>query len=72
MVGVIIDRFGKDIPIRKLDEEHFEANVEVAVSPQFLGWIASLNPSLYIAGPESVLEEMKRFTEELARTYCRD
>ena len=70
MVGVLIDRFGKDVPIHKLDAEHFETSVEVAVSPQFLGWIASLNPNIYIAGPASVKEEMTHFVKQLVQIYC--
>lgn len=69
MVGVIIDRFGKDIPIRKIDETHFETVIEAAVSPQFLGWIASLSPGLKIAGPPSVLQEMQDFVRQLSSIY---
>ena len=69
MVGVVIDRFGKDIPLRKLDEEHFVAHVEAAVSPQFFGWILSLNPGLKITAPESVLEQLRAYIKQLNDTY---
>ena len=39
MVGILIDRFGKDIPIQPVNETHFRTTVAVAVSSQFLGWI---------------------------------
>ncbi|MBR3279537.1 MAG: WYL domain-containing protein [Lachnospiraceae bacterium] len=39
MAGVVIDRFGKDIPIKPLDETHFQAEVKATISPQFIGWI---------------------------------
>ena len=62
-VGVFIDRFGKDITIRKIDDEHSEINVNVNVSPQFFGWIFSLGKDVRVAGPSEVVEEMKKEAE---------
>ena len=59
MCGVFIDRFGKDISIRKVDEEHSEINVSVHVSPQFFGWIFSLGKDVKVVGPSEVIEQMK-------------
>jgi predicted DNA-binding transcriptional regulator YafY len=57
MVGVLLDRFGKDIAIRKTDEEGWaEANVDVALSDQFLGWIFSLKDDVRIVGPQEVVD----------------
>lgn len=64
MVGVFIDRFGKDITFRPIDEKHSELNVDVYISPQFFGWIFGLGKDVQIVGPEEVAEEMK----ERART----
>ncbi|MCM1106742.1 MAG: WYL domain-containing protein [Blautia sp.] len=36
LTGIIIDRFGRDIPFSKVDEEHFKVTVNVAVSGLFL------------------------------------
>ena len=58
MVGVFIDRFGKDITIRKIDDGHCEINVNVNVSPQFFGWIFSLGKDVKVVGPSEVVEEM--------------
>lgn len=59
MCGVFIDRFGKDISIRKVDDEHSVINVNVNVSPQFFGWIFSLGKEVRVTGPEEVVQEMK-------------
>lgn len=64
MCGVFIDRFGKDISIRKVDEEHSEIHVMVNVSPQFFGWIFSLGKGVKVTGPEAVVEEMKKQAKE--------
>lgn len=67
MCGVFIDRFGKDITIMKVDDEHSVINVNVNVSPQFFGWIFSLGKNVKVVGPEDVVEEMKKQAEEFLR-----
>lgn len=69
MVGVLIDRFGKEIPILRNDADHFTAYVDVAVSPQFLGWIASLGGGLRVTAPASVVEQMRALVRTLAQQY---
>lgn len=67
--GVIIDRFGKDVFLRKADDEHFIANVNVAVSDQFLGWIIALGEGVKIVGPEDVVEQMGGVIRRLVGQY---
>jgi len=69
MVGVFIDRFGKEIPIHPAGDRRSETAVSVAVSKQFFGWIASLGRWVKIEGPDEVVQEMKEFAEKLADTY---
>ena len=69
MVGVLIDRFGKDIQIVPVDENHFEARVSVAVSAQFFGWIMALSDGIRITGPGPVLQKMKAEARRLAAQY---
>ena len=59
MVGVVIGRFGKDIMIIPVDEDHFQTTVTVAVSSHFLGWIMSLDGEIRIVGPDWVVDKMK-------------
>lgn len=65
-IGILIDRFGKDIPISKVDDQHVKTTVNVAISNQFLGWIMSLGDGIQVLGPESVVASMK---EEIQRLY---
>ena len=69
MVGVFIDRFGKDVTIRPEDENRSEIVVNVAVSKQFFGWIASLGRWVKITGPDEVVSEMRDFVMKLANVY---
>lgn len=69
MVGVMIDRFGKDIIIVPVDESHFKTIVNVAISNQFLGWIMALGGGVKITSPASVVEQMKAEINRLATQY---
>ncbi len=69
LVGVVIDRFGKDIIISPADEEHFIVNVNVAISSQFFGWVFVLGTGVKILAPENVVERMKQEIDALHDFY---
>ena len=69
LVGVMIDRFGKDLIIAPVGEDRFRITVNVAVSRQFLGWIIALGEGVKITGPADVVEEMREETRRLAAQY---
>lgn len=55
---MIIDQFGKNVIMILTDEEHFNVNVDVRVSRQFLGWVFSLGEGIKIVGPVEIVEQM--------------
>lgn len=67
--GVMIDRFGKDVSMIRLDDERFVVNVEVAVSRQFLAWIIGLGDGVTLTGPENVVEMMNAEIDRLIWQY---
>ena len=69
MVGVVMDRFGRDVVIMKEDERHFRITVPVAVSDQFFGWVFGLGKMVKIVGPESVKEKMKTALADISARY---
>ena len=69
LAGVMIDRFGKDIMMIPVDEEHFTVNVDVRVSGPFVGWIISLGEGVKIVGPDEVVEQMRMEITRLSRQY---
>ena len=69
LAGVIIDRFGKDVMMIPVDEDHFNVSVDVRVSRQFLGWVFSLGESVRILGPEAVVDQMKAEAQRLIGQY---
>lgn len=67
--GVMIDRFGKDIFMIPVDDSHFTASVNVAVSRQFLAWVFALGEGVRIVEPEAVVEQMKEEGKRLVHQY---
>ena len=69
LAGVIIDRFGKEVSLIPVDEEHFRVKVQVALSQQFLGWVLGLGDAIRIAAPEAVVSQMKEHLKKAAGLY---
>ncbi len=69
LVSVFIDRFGKDIIIAPIDDDHFRTTVTVAVSKQFFGWIMAIDGDVKVVAPDSVVRQIKEEIERLAEKY---
>ncbi len=67
--GAVVDRFGKDVSMRKDDEAHFLARVKVAVSPQFLHWVMALGDGAKIVSPQSVVDDVHAEIARLTSQY---
>lgn len=68
LLGVVIDRFGTEISIRR-DGEYLRARVNVLVSGQFFGWLCGIGGGITIEGPKKVREEYKNRLLKLAEDY---
>lgn len=69
LIGVIIDRFGKEVSTLKADEEHFVAVLSVNASPQFLGWLLSFGDKMKVISPQRVVDEVKNLTKTIYDLY---
>ncbi|MBR4670557.1 MAG: WYL domain-containing protein [Butyrivibrio sp.] len=70
MVGILLDRFGKDITIRKSTEEGYsETIVNVALSDQFFGWIFALGNGVKITAPKEVAQRFENELKERIAMY---
>ena len=65
LIGLLIDRFGKEISIRKGENDCFLGRVRLKVSSQFFGWLTGIGKEIRIASPESVREEYNTWLEEI-------
>jgi len=69
LIGVVIDRFGKEIDIRKRDDNTFSIRIKIAVSNQFFGWLTGLGTGTLILGPTSVIENYRQYLEKISLQY---
>lgn len=69
LAGVVIDRFGKDIAIKKADENNFIISVDIAVSPVFFGWLVSLGSKVKVLGPSWVKRELEKNCKKILNYY---
>lgn len=69
LAGVMIDRFGQDAAMRKKDTDHFYLRAEVAVSPQFFGWLTGFGDGVVIEKPETVKDEYRSWLAEILHMY---
>lgn len=69
LAGVVLDRFGRDIPLRRDRDGLLLARVDVMVSDQFYGWLAGLGSRIEVAGPPWVREEYCGRLREILERY---
>ncbi len=69
MIGIVLDRFGREISIRKLEEGVAGVKIRVAVSMQFYGWLTGLGREVCILTPEYVKKGYADYLGEIIRNY---
>lgn len=65
LTGVMLDRFGKDVLLRKDSDAHYSIRTEVAISGHFFGWLAGLGKQVKIVSPDSVREQYKLYLSDI-------
>lgn len=71
LIGVIADRFGKDVFITKdqNNDDHFILNITVNISSQFFGWLFALGDKIKIISPDEVVKEFKKHAKKVSNIY---
>lgn len=69
LIGVVLDRFGKDVTLHEEGPERFTARLRVQVSAQFFGWITGLGSEVKIISPAYVAQEYATHLEETLKQY---
>lgn len=68
LIGVVLDRFGRETDIRPMTDRVFRVRARVAVSGQFFGWLAGIGREAVIIGPESIKSRYKLWLEDIVTT----
>lgn len=69
LVNAVIDRFGKDVMLDKVDENSFSVRINVAISSTFFAWLTQFGNKVKILSPESVIEKYKNSIQEILEQY---
>ena len=69
LVGVVVDRFGRDVPISSAKDGKFTAHLKVAVSPAFLSWVFQFGTKAKVISPPSVAQRLEQAAREVAQLY---
>lgn len=69
LIGVVIDRFGKDIGIHKAGESHFAIKVRATISPTFWAWLFTFGEEVKILSPQSAVKAYKRSLRRAMKPY---
>lgn len=69
MIGIIIDRFGKETDVRSRDNDMISVRIKAAVSGQFYGWITGLGEKISIIAPEKIKKEYAQYLKEILKKY---
>lgn len=65
LVGVVLDRFGREVDLRPMSGEVFRIRAKVAVSGQFFGWLAGIGREAKIVSPDTVKEDYGKWLKEI-------
>lgn len=69
LIGVVVDRFGRDIMIHPSSGEHFALTVRVAVSPKFISWLFGFGSQVEVLAPDSVKDYLLAEMEKVKGLY---
>lgn len=69
LIGVIIDRFGREVSTVKKDSEHFVAVLNISASPVFFGWLLSFGDKVKVISPKRVSDKVKKLVDNISKIY---
>lgn len=65
LIGVVLDRFGKEVDVRPMEKDIFRVRARVAVSGQFFGWLTGIGKEAEIVAPAVVKEQYCAWLQDI-------
>lgn len=59
LIGPVLDKFGEDTKMTRIDDHTIEATVPVRIAPTFWGWLTQFAGDMTITEPETAIKEYK-------------
>lgn len=69
LIGVVVDRFGKDVFLSQDGNDGFTISVKVMASPQFFAWVFGLGEGVQILSPPGVVKQFKKHVKKVIKQY---
>ncbi len=69
LAGVMIDRFGTEVPMRSVSDRELQIHVSVAISHQFFGWLSGFGNRIRIVSPEPIREQYRAYLQQILSLY---
>ena len=68
LIGPVLDKFGEDTKMTRVNDHSIEATVQVRIAPTFWGWLFQFGTDMDIVEPETVKQEYaERITAMMAK-----
>lgn len=68
----MLDRFGKNIPLKAVDLDHFETTVEAAVSDGFASWIMQYGGDVEVIEPQELRTLIAEKAQKILSVYAQN
>lgn len=69
LIGVVVDRFSKNVFITTNDDSTFDMSTKVMLSPTFYGWLFGLKDKAQLISPKSARQEFLSYIDDVAALY---
>jgi predicted DNA-binding transcriptional regulator YafY len=69
ITDAIIDKFGNDVFLSPLDNDHFSVSMPVELSPPFYAWVATFGRKIRIVSPQEAVDGMVDFLKRASDMY---
>lgn len=69
LFDTVIDKFGPSVPYVRNDGEHFTVTTDIAVSPQFFGWLCGFGTKAKLMGPDDVVDQFRAYIDKIREMY---
>ena len=69
LINEMLDKFGEETKIDKLDEDTYGASVPIQVSKTFFAWVVGTQGEMKILSPQAVCEQFDEFVTKIKEKY---
>ena len=69
LIGVVVDRFSKNVFISLNSDSTFDMSTKVMLSPTFYGWLFGLKDKAKILSPQKAKEEFLHYIDDIQNMY---